>query len=109
MSNKVLVFKDLKNNRWTLWSHDRKTHLGYRKNLALKNCKFVVIESKRKQVLKSGKKFPHAWIIGELTTLAKKNNKVSYSPFKDKNFKVNQKTIKQAKYAFFNSKGSVFI
>jgi len=105
---KVLVFKDIKNNRWTLWSLDRKTHLGYRKNLSLRNCSLIVVESKRKQVIKSKKRSPHAWIIGTITKTSKGNKLVTYNPFKNKFFMKENKRIQKASKVFFNSKGQVF-
>lgn len=104
----VLVFKDIKNNRWTLWSLDRKTHLGYRQRLSLKQCKLVVIESKRKQVMKSKKRFPHAWIIGTLTKATKRAKLITYNPFKNKSFMKGNKSLITASEVFFNSQGQVF-
>lgn len=104
----VLVFKDIKNNRWTLWSLDRKTHLGYRKNLSLKNCQLVVVESKRQQVLKTKKRFPHAWITGTLSKSSKGTKLVTYNPFQNKNFMKGSRKITSSPEIFFNSKGQVF-
>jgi hypothetical protein len=106
---KVLVFKDIKNNRWTLWSLDRKTHLGYRNNLTLKDCKFVVEESKRQKVLKTKKRFPHAWVIGTTTrfsTVPKKS--VSYNPFTSSSFMSGKQKVLSSKMASFTTDGKVF-
>lgn len=105
---KVLVFKDIKNNRWTIWSIDRKKHIGYRKTLSLKNCELIVIESKRQQVLKSKKRFPHAWIIGTITKISKQNHEITYNPFKNKSFMRGKKSVKKISQLFFNSSGKVF-
>lgn len=108
---KVLIFKDIKNKRWTIWSLDRKTHLGYIKETTLINCSFVVIEEKRKQVVKNKSRFPHAWIIG---TLSKKKTKIrdeqiSYNPFVNKNFvNQNKKLVSRRKSVFLNKEGKVF-
>ena len=106
---RVLVFKDIKNNRYTIWNETKTKHLGYRKFLSLKNAQFVVIESKRKQVLKTKKRFPHAWIIGELTSNRKMNTQVRYNPFLNKKFMVESKPIHNAQKVFLNSKGQVFV
>lgn len=106
---KVLVFKDIKNNRYTIWNESKTKHLGYRKSLSLKNAKFVVVESKRKQVLKTKKRFPHAWIIGELTSNNKRSTQVKYNPFLNKNFMAKNKPVLKASKVFLNSKGQVFI
>lgn len=113
MSKKVLVFKDIKNKRWTLWNLNRTIHLGYKNTLKLKNCIFVVDQTKRKKVLKTGSRFPHAWVIGDLDlSKAKKNliNEVSYNPFKDRYFKKNKKTklLKSSK-SFLDSTGKVWV
>lgn len=106
---KVLVFKDIKNNRWTLWSLDRKSHLGYRKTLSLKNCEFVVLEEKRKMVVKNNQRFPHAWVIGEITTKVKANKNVTYNPFKNKTFMQGKRKVLKSKKAIFDPQGQVFI
>jgi hypothetical protein len=107
---KVLVFKDIKNNRWTLWSEDRTIHLGYRNTLSLKNCKFIVIESKRKKVVSSHKRFPHAWVVGEISVNKKKQNEISYNPFTMKKFQTKKgKTINSSKLVFFSKAGKCFI
>jgi hypothetical protein len=104
----VLVFKDIKNHRWTLWSLDRKTHLGYRKHLSLKDCQLVVVESKRQQVLKTKKRFPHAWIIGTLTKTTQGTKLVTYNPFQNKSFMQGSRKIKEASILSFNAQGQVF-
>lgn len=104
----VLVFKDIKNNRWTLWSLDRKTHLGYRKTLSLKNCTLIVVESKRQQVLKTKKRFPHAWVIGTLSKPTKGTKLVTYNPFQNKSFMQKHQKLNQASELFFNSQGQVW-
>lgn len=111
---KVLVFKDIKNKRWTLWTLDRKTHLGYKDELFMKDCSFIVVEEKREKVVKNKRRFPHAWVIGEVSQKEIKKSfttEISYNPFENKNFvkkKIN-KPIKKSKQAFFSSQGQVFI
>jgi hypothetical protein len=107
---KVLVFKDIKYKRWILWSVDRKNHLGYRSELSLKNYNFFVDDAKRKKIAKSKKRFPHAWIIGELDESPEYLKKeVIYNPFVHKGFISNGKIISHSKKAIFNEMGQVFI
>lgn len=107
---KVLVFKDIKNKRFTLYNENKTKHLGYKKSLTLKNASFIVVEEKRKKVIKTKKRFPHAWIIGVLVKINNNLNKeVKYNPFKNKNFMNKNKAVKKAKYVFFDKNGKVFI
>ena len=69
----------------------------------------MVIESKRSQGLNLGSRFSHAWVIGTLSQARKRTKKVSYNPFKDRNFKSGNKAIKESKEAYFNTQGQVFI
>ncbi len=106
----VLVFKDIKNNRWTIWNHDKTIHLGYADQLILENARFIVLEDKRKKILKTKKRFPHAWVIGEISNKKiYKKKRVSYNPFIDKFFNHNGKSVLKSKYAVFDTSGSVFI
>lgn len=110
---KVLVFKDIKNKRWTIWDQTKKKHLGYAHELTLTSCVFVVDEQKRKKVLKTSKRFPHAWIVGTLLSkeVTSLKNQVIYSPFEMSTFqyKKSKKQVKTAKLVTFNSIGQVFI
>ena len=108
----VLIFKDLKNKRWTAWTIDRKKHLGYFDELTLENCSFIVLDEKRQRILKTKKRFPHAWIIGEISKINKNANKqISYNPFKNHSFVYDssQRPVKTSKKAFFSKDGKVFI
>ena len=110
--NQVLVFKDIKNKRWTVWTPDKKKWLGYYDELTLENCSFVVLEEKRQRILDSRKRFPHAWIIGEISKSNKKQKKqISYNPFKNDSFVYDksQRPVKSSKKAFFADNGKVFI
>jgi hypothetical protein len=107
---RVLVFKDIKNKRYTLWNESKTKHLGYRKQLSLINAKFIVIESKRKTVLKTKKRFPHAWVIGDLIKINPlKNKEVKYNPFQNSHFMKKGKPILKAKSVFFKSNGKLFV
>lgn len=108
---KVLVFKDIKNKRWTMWSLDRKIHLGYKDEMILSNCTFIVIEEKRKQVIKNKSRFPHAWIIGTISENKKtmQSEEISYNPFTNKRFvNQNNKFVIRRKNVFLNKEGKVF-
>lgn len=107
---KVLVFKNIKNKRWTIWDITRTKHLGYRKKLQMNNCSFIVDESKRKKVISTGKRFPHAWIIGEISAedfIAKKE--VNYNPFINNSFVSKTKPVLRAKKVKLLNNGKVFI
>ena len=107
---KVLVFKDIKNDRWTIWSVDRKKHLGYADELVLRNCEFIVLEEKRKKVVSSGSRFPHAWVKGDVGKRTPAlTSQVTYNPFKNKTFMKGKKVLRQAKVAVFNNQGKVFV
>lgn len=107
---KVLVFKDIKNNRWTIYNANKTKHLGYSNELFLKHCNFVVCEDKRKKVIKTKKRFPHAWIIGTLSKKTKKPIKnVTYNPFTDLTFKNKSKKVLSSKVAYLDSFGKVWI
>lgn len=101
----VRVFLDIKNKRWTIYSVKTGKHLGYRKRLYLKHCRAMVIEEKRKQIIRTGKKFPHAWIIG---VICRKQNylkkiQITYNPFKDEFFKSGRVNIGRFRMAYFDS------
>lgn len=107
----VLVFKDIKNNRWTLWSIDRKKHLGYLDSFVLENCELIVLHEKRQKILKTKKRFPHAWIIGTLNKKISKNTckkSISYNPFKNESFMCGNRPCFSSKKIFFSESGKVF-
>ena len=106
----VLVFKDIKNNRWTLWTTDRKKHLGYMDDLVLQKCSLIVDNTKRKKVVKTKKRFPHAWIIGTLTKKKKvmARKQISYNPFKNDTFISGNRPCFSSKEIYFSKEGKVF-
>ncbi len=108
---KVIVFKDIKNKRWTVWSQDRTKHLGYMDELFMQNVTFFVDERKRQKIIKSKKRFPHAWIIGTLSKKSLKTNKqIVYNPYLFKHFveKSSNKSRFKAKNVYLNKEGLVF-
>lgn len=107
---KVLIFKDIKNNRWTVWDEHKKKHLFYANELQIINATFFIDEIKRKKVLKTKKRFPHAWIIGTLSMQRKKLLKeVKYNPFLNTNFICENRKIKNAKQVSLTSDCKVFV
>lgn len=108
---KVLVFKDIKNKRWTIWDITKTVHLGYKDNLCLSDCLFFVDAKKSSKVKQTKKRFPHAWIIGRITKGCKSSLKkeVTYNPFKDKSFKSANKKIVKSKMVLLNETGKVFV
>ena len=106
---KVLVFKDIKNKRWTIWSLDRKKHLGYSDELCMVNCHFEVQEDKRNRILKTKKRFPHAWVVGEIVEESfNKKSLITYSPFKSKYFLEKNKKVIRRKKLVFDNQGKLF-
>lgn len=108
---RVLVFKDIKNKRWTIWNESKTKHLGYRQNLTLKDCIFFVDVKSQKKISKTKKRFPHAWVYGIISkkTLLSKKKSVTYNPFTDKTFMCKGKPLTQSKLVRFDSMGKVFI
>lgn len=107
---KILVFKDIKNKRWTLWNESKTKHLGYRKSLYLKNCIFFVDSEKCQKAKRSKKHFPHAWVIGEISLSVKPcRREVSYNPFKNTSFMNKSRKVLKASSASFDSDGKVFV
>lgn len=106
-----LVFKDIKNKRWTIWSTDRKTHLGYADELFVKNAEFFVNQEKSLKVKKTRKRFPHAWIIGEVQSSSFKcKTEVFYNPFTMKTFQNSQRrAVFQSNKVHMMSNGRVFV
>lgn len=108
---RVLVFKDIKNKRWTVWNENKTKHLYYKKTICLIKCSFFVDSKKSNKVKQTKKRFPHAWIIGEVNKSCKSNLKteVTYNPFKDKSFKSNGKRILKSNKVLLNQIGKVFV
>jgi len=105
----VLIFKDIKNKRWTVWDKDKKKHLFYTDSITLENAKFIVMEDKRKKVIKSRKRFPHAWIIGTISKETLKSKKeITYNPFKDSHFQSKGKNVTRRKIVHFEDNGKVY-
>lgn len=106
---RVLVFRDIKNKRWTLYTVDMKQHLGYRSRVFLTDCFFLVDQDKHNDILKTGERKPCAWIVGSIascqdTALLVKS--VYFRPHSKEHFFVKEeRKIERSKQVFLNSKG----
>jgi len=84
MLNKVKVYKNLTRNTWSIQDYKTRKVIGYSDNIRLENAKFVVSEKTRQRVLKEGKKYVHAFVVGELVnnwTLTGSFETVRYNPY----------------------------
>lgn len=111
---RVLVFRDIKNKRWTLYSVDMSQHLGYRTRLLLTDCFFIVDRDKHNDILRSGDRKPCAWIVGSIATCQDTSlmtTAVYFWPHnKEHSFvKENNSRIERSKRVFLNSKGQCLI
>jgi len=66
MLNKVKVYKNLTRNTWSIQDYKTRKVIGYSDDIRLENAKFVVSEKTRQRVIKEGKKYVHAFVVGEL-------------------------------------------
>ena len=83
MLNKVKVYKNLTRNTWSIQDYKTRKVIGYSDNIRLENAKFVVSEKTRQRVLKEGKKYVHAFVVGELVdtwNLTESFEEVRYNP-----------------------------
>lgn len=111
---KVLVFKDIKNKRWTIWNEFRTKHLGYARSLNLLNSVFIVDRKASRRIKSTGKRFPHAWIIGTKASSKGVNRnlreEVFYDLFSMSEFsRINGQTVKRAKYIHLTAAGRVMV
>jgi hypothetical protein len=85
--NKMLVkvYRNLTKNTWSIQDAKTRKVIGYADNIKLKDAKFVVSEKTRQRVLKEGKKYVHAFVVGELVmddwNLFKECEVVCYNPY----------------------------
>ena len=63
---KVKVYKNLTKDTWSIQDYKTRKVIGYSENIRLENAKFVVSEKTRQRVIKEGKKYVHAFVVGEL-------------------------------------------
>ena len=63
---KVKVYKNLTRNTWSIQDYKTRKVIGYSDDIRLENAKFVVSEKTRQRVIKEGKKYVHAFVVGDL-------------------------------------------
>lgn len=106
---KVRVFIEVKSQRWTLWSEDGKTHLGYRDHLLLKDVTFFVDSKKSVKTKITGRRTPHAWAVGSIGKSKSINGEqITYNPFTDKTFKNSSGAVHEVNVAFFRKDLKIF-
>ena len=80
---KVKVYKNLTKNTWSIQDYKTRKVIGYSDNIRLEDAKFVVCKSGRQRVLREGKKYVHAFVVGELVDnwkLTEGFEEVRYNP-----------------------------
>jgi hypothetical protein len=80
---KVKVYKNLTKNTWSIQDYKTRKVIGYSDNIRLEDAKFVVSKSGRQRVLREGKKYVHAFVVGELVdtwNLTESFEEVRYNP-----------------------------
>ena len=80
----VKVYKNLTRNTWSIQDAKTRKVIGYSENIRLKDAKFVVSEKSRQRVIKEGKKYVHAFVVGELVDewiLKESFETVRYNPY----------------------------
>lgn len=80
---KVKVYKNLTKNTWSIQDYKTRKVIGYSDNIRLEDAKFVVSKSGRQRVLREGKKYVHAFVVGELVDtwkLTESFEEVRYNP-----------------------------
>ena len=63
---KVKVYKNLTKDTWSIQDYKTRKVVGYSEDIRLENAKFVVSEKTRQRVIKEGKKYVHAFVVGDL-------------------------------------------
>lgn len=111
---RLLVFKEIKSGAWTAWDEEKTRHLFHADALVLTGCVFTVLEEKRRRILKTKKRFPHAWVTGRQQVKApsgKRWREVQYNPFTMSHFqeKATGKPVLKARYCLLREDGRVFV
>ena len=81
---KVKVYKNLKKDIFFIQDYKTRKVIGYSDNLRLENANFVVSEKTRQRVIKEGKKYVHAFVVGDMVTnweLTEQFETVRYNPY----------------------------
>ena len=88
LGQKVYVFKEIKNQVWTIWNEERTHLICWATELQLTNASFFVDQIKREHVVRTNKRLPHAGVFGILTKIEglSRTEEVYYNPFTTKKF-----------------------
>ena len=81
---KVKVYKNLTRNTWSIQDYKTRKVIGYSDNIRLEDAQFVVSEKTRQRVIKEGKKYVHAFVVGNMVknwTLTESFEQVRYNPY----------------------------
>lgn len=80
---KVKVYKNLTKDTWSIQDYKTRKVIGYSENIRLEDAQFVVSEKTRQRVISEGKKYVHAFVVGELVDtwkLTESYETVRYNP-----------------------------
>lgn len=81
---KVKVYKNLTKDTWSIQDYKTRKVIGYSENIRLEDAQFVVSEKTRQRVISEGKKYVHAFVVGELVDtwkLTESYETVRYNPY----------------------------
>ena len=81
---KVKVYKNLTKDTWSIQDYKTRKVIGYSENIRLEDAQFVVSEKTRQKVISEGKKYVHAFVVGELVDtwkLTESYETVRYNPY----------------------------
>ena len=80
---KVKVYKNLTKDTWSIQDYKTRKVIGYSDTIRLEDAKFIVSQAGRQRVLREGKKYVHAFVVGTLVekwTLTGSFETVRYNP-----------------------------
>jgi hypothetical protein len=81
---KVRVYENRTKNIFSIQDFKTKRIIGYSDNIRLEDAQFVVSEKIRQRVIKEGKKYVHAFVVGNMVTnwtLTESFEQVRYNPY----------------------------
>ena len=112
MSTRVHVYRNLHKKNWSLRGRNGRVS-GYRDELCLEDCKFVVWQGLRQRVLERRQKLIHAFVRGEeigLPTSLRGWTRIHYNPYHHETFVrwEDRTPIYFAKKVFFSKDGKVY-
>lgn len=112
----VFVFRENRQQIWTLWNVSQSRHLEYRSRLQLKDVTFEVNEEKRQDVIRRGAKRPHAGVRGRRIRVTGRQDheywlEIEYNPFR-MNWsceKESGRPVQEAREILFDGDGRVYV